>query len=90
MQTYPTFCVLTKDWISHRHKKYPAGTTFRKNTNIPSPKESQWYDFVIPGLMYGIVLIPYRIFFKLTESEMLMRKERERVRKEHMMNYERI
>jgi len=103
MQTYPTLCILKKDWVSHRGKTYPAGTTFTRNKNSPTfsnrpDSPGHWYDFRIPtglpfphqGGAFGFLFIPNRIFFLLTEEEKLLRDARNKLKEEHMKYYEHL
>ena len=67
----PTFILthmratLKKPWISPRGKLYPAGTTFSKSRDMYTLPwiEAEWYDFEIPGVCRGMVLIPNSVFF---------------------------
>ena len=56
---------LKKPWTSPRGKLYPAGTVFSKSRDMDTLPwiEAEWYDFVIPGVCRGMVLIPNSVFF---------------------------
>jgi len=76
--------VLKKPWRSPRGNIYPAGTTFVKNdTKVISGLGSSWYNFNIPGGTYGSVLIPDRVFKRLTPEEFYIRELRQRERNAH-------
>ena len=103
MQTYPIFCTLKKDWVSHRGKVYPAGTTFKRNTKTSTYPDRPdgpglWYEFKIPkglpfphqGGAFGFLFIPNKIFLLLTEEEKFLRNIRNKLREEHMKSYESI
>jgi hypothetical protein len=99
MQTYPIFCTLTKDWISHRGHLYHSGTTFKRVRKKQHPPGSghpgDWYEFESPKKLplpytpsYGIVFIPHSIFLKFTKEREEMEKHRSKERKEHMKKTE--
>ena len=100
MQTFPTFCTLTKDWCSHRGKLYPAGTTFKRNKSSSFPNRidgpGHWYEFKIPAAAafphwagsFGFVFIPDKVFFLPTEEELTLRETRKKLREDHMKSYE--
>ena len=100
MQTYPTFCTLTKDWWSHRGKLYPAGTTFKRNKTSRLPDRidipGHWFEFKIPADLpfpylagsFGFVFIPDRVFLLPTEEELVLREARKKLREKHMKSYE--
>ena len=91
MQTYPTFCTLTKDWVSHNGRLYHSGTTFKKSTEDYPGNHGHWYEFKAPLNLplpyaagsFGFVFIPNVVFLKLTEKEKQLRESREKQRKEH-------
>ena len=77
---------LKKPWRTHKGKVYPAGTTFifvKKFIEI----ESALYDFVIPGECYGLVVIPDKVFRKLTSEERELRERRRKDYEDHMKKY---
>ena len=67
----PTFILtimratLKKPWRSPAGKLYPSGTMFVKSKGVQTLTwiESEWFDFEIPGIEYGMVLIPNSVFF---------------------------
>jgi hypothetical protein len=76
---------LKKTWRSPRGNLYPAGTTFTKSKTQTLPEiDSTWYDFVIPGRSYGIVLISDKIHKILTKEEKELRELRKKQVEEHI------
>ena len=55
---------LKKPWRSPEGKLYPSGTMFVKSSGVQTLPwiEAEWYDFDIPGVAYGMVLIPNKVF----------------------------
>ena len=88
----PTFILtlmratLKKPWRSPAGKLYPSGTMFAKCKNIRSLPwvEGEWYDFDIPGVAYGIVLISDKVFRKLTPEEAELRRIRQDISDRHI------
>jgi|LWDU01.1.fsa_nt_gi hypothetical protein len=94
MQTYPTFCTLTKNWISHRGNLYHTGTTFKRIQNSKYPDGSNqpgdWYEFKTPETLplpyapsFGIVYIPHTVFLKFTEERKVLEELRKKEREDH-------
>jgi len=76
---------LKKTWRSPRGNLYPAGTMFTKSKTLTFPNvESTWYDFIIPGRSYGIVLIPDAVHKILTKEEKELKELRKKEREEHI------
>ena len=76
---------LKKPWRSPRGNLYPAGTTFTKSKTQTFPEiDSTWYDFVIPGRSYGIVLISDKIHKILTKELKELKELRKKQQEEHM------
>ncbi len=78
--------ILKKPWRSPRGKLYPAGTTFIKKNDIKTYDGigSAWYDFNIPDGAYGMVLIPDKVFRRLTPEEIYLREERKKIIDAHL------
>ena len=45
--------------------------------------ESEWYDFEIPGVEYGMVLIPNTVFRSLTPEERAIKRRRQALADAH-------
>ena len=75
--------LLKKPWKSPRGKIYPAGSTFEL---IKRNKETSCsiYNFEAPGVGYGWVVFPDKIFKKLTEEEVSLREIRRKMVEEHI------
>ena len=56
---------LKKPWRSPAGKLYPSGTMFVKSRGVRTLPwiKAEWYDFDIPGVEYGMTLIPNSVFF---------------------------
>ena len=87
----PTFILtnmratLKKPWRSPAGKLYPSGTMFVKTRGFRTPPwiESEWYDFEIPGVEYGMVLIPNTVFRTLTPEEREVKRIRQALADAH-------
>jgi len=77
---------LKKPWRSPRGKLYPSGTMFVKSTNIRTLPwiDAEWYDFDIPGVAYGMVLISNSVFRQLTPEERLIKRQRQELIDAHI------
>jgi len=76
---------LKKTWRSPRGRLYPAGTIFTKSKTRTFPDvESAWYNFVVPGDSYGIVLIPDTVYKILTKEEKELKELRKKEREDHI------
>jgi adenine specific DNA methylase Mod len=80
-----TKALLKKPWQSPRGKMYPPGTTFKLMKRFPE-NSSSMYDFVIPGVCCGWVILSDKIFDLLSKKEKKLREIREKIRKEHFKN----
>ena len=74
---------LKKPWRSHRGKLYPSGSTFELSKRLEDINSSI-YNFSAPGIGYGIVVLPNRIFEILSEGERHIRKLRKEMIDEHI------
>ena len=87
----PTFILtnmratLKKPWRSPAGKLYPSGTMFVKSRGVRTLPwvESEWYDFEIPGVEYGMVLIPNTVFRPLTPEERAVKRRRQELADAH-------
>ena len=75
--------VLKKPWSSKRGKLYPAGTVFVFEERYLET-DSALYSYKIPGVCYGIVVIPNSSFKLMTAEERLQREKRKKAYEDHM------
>ncbi len=78
-----TSATLKRPWRSPRGKLYPPGSTFKLTRRLPKIKSSI-YDFTAPGIGWGWVVLPDKIFKQLTEEERYLRDARRKLIEEHM------
>ena len=76
---------LKKPWRSPAGKLYPSGTMFVKSRGVRTLPwiEAEWYDFEIPGVEYGMVLIPNTVFRVLTPEERTIKRRRQELADAH-------
>ena len=76
---------LKKLWRSPAGKLYPSGTMFAKSRGVQTLPwiEAEWYDFEIPGVEYGMVLIPNTVFRSLTPEERETKLHRQSLADDH-------
>jgi len=75
---------LKKDWRSPKGKLYPSGSYFEKDKNLHSYIDMTWYNFIIPGESYGIVLLPDSLLRLPTQEEIEIKKTRQKLIDEHI------
>jgi len=84
MQTYPTFCTLKEDWVSHRGRLYKKGTTFERDSDLYTSGHLEtpghWYKFKCPNKIHGYLFIPNKVFMILTSAELTTKRNRSQER----------